>query len=86
MIDGCDNRASVLDSQPFRMNTAEIVAFLKNEIEQITQGRMKLDYAMLMLSGETKFKVKVDEAKVDWRKVRTVGDLAGLVAASRKVA
>ena len=45
-----------------------------------------LDYAMLMLAGESRFKVKVDEASVDWREVRTIADLAALLSRSRSIA
>jgi acyl carrier protein len=47
-------------------------------------GLDSLDYAMLMLSGETKFDVKVNEATVDWRQVVTVYDLAMLLVNSSK--
>ena len=82
------------------MQLSQVIAFLKDEIEQITLGRCvaskiqddarimidlgldSLDYAALMLSGESFLRVKVNEATVDWRKVATVSELATLLYSS----
>ena len=42
-------------------------------------GLDSLDYATTMLNGEEWLGVKVREADVDWRSVRTLGDLAALL-------
>ena len=46
-------------------------------------GLDSLDYATLMLSGETFMDVKIDEATVDWRKVATLAELANLLYSSK---
>ena len=47
-------------------------------------GLDSLDYAAAMLGCEEWLDVKVVESAVDWRQVRTVGDLAELLCRSQK--
>lgn len=49
-------------------------SFLMDDI-----GLDSLDYASIMLSGETFASIKIDENNVNWRNVRTVAELAELL-------
>lgn len=48
-------------------------------------GLDSLDYASVMLSCEKWLQCKVNEAQVDWRGVRTVGQLAEVMCRSQKL-
>lgn len=49
-------------------------------------GIDSLDYASVLIECETILKISVQEDDIDWRRIRTVSQLADLLAASRKVA
>lgn len=46
-------------------------------------GLDSLDYASVMLSGEDFVGCKVNENKIDWREIRTIGQLADLLYQSQ---
>ena len=47
-------------------------------------GLDSLDYAMVLVECERALDVSVLEDDIDWRTVRTVDDLAGVLVAARK--
>lgn len=42
-------------------------------------GLDSLDFATVMLTAELRLGSRVQESSIDWRKIRTVGDLADLL-------
>lgn len=42
-------------------------------------GLDSLDFATVMLTAELRLESRVQESSIDWRKIRTVGDLADLL-------